>query len=208
MSNFNELLAGAASADAAARAEFVVESRRQIERLRWLTAHLLDLSRLDAGLVALDRAPVAVGELLDDVAAAFRPAATERNVTIDVERAAGDDLAVPADRERLTMALSNLVDNAVKYTRPAAASRSARTPWTTRPGRPSRCGSMTAASGSIRTTRRTSGTASSAADGAPPTSRARALDCRSSRAWPARTAAAAARPVDAGGTRFTITLPI
>ncbi|MEO8084378.1 MAG: HAMP domain-containing sensor histidine kinase [Ardenticatenales bacterium] len=116
LSNFNELLSGAASEDEIARAEFVAESRRQIERLRWLTTHLLDLSRLDAGLVALHLAPVAVRDLLADVAAAFRPAAAERRVTIHVALGEDDERTVSVDRERLTMALSNLVDNAVKYT--------------------------------------------------------------------------------------------
>lgn len=115
LSNFNELLAGAAVDDAAARAEFVAESRRQLDRLRRLTAQLLDLSRLDAGLVALDRAPVDVGALLAEVAAAHAPAAAARGLTLEVRPPAVAEPCLAADRERLTAALSNLVDNAVKY---------------------------------------------------------------------------------------------
>jgi signal transduction histidine kinase len=116
LSNFNELIAGAAADDTVARAEFVAESRRQIERLRWLTTHLLDLSRLDAGLVALERETVDVGELLDEVAEAHAVAAAERGVALTVQPPADGPLTLPADRARLSVALSNLVDNAVKYT--------------------------------------------------------------------------------------------
>jgi|GEM_PF-344510 len=116
LSNFNELIAGAAADDTVARAEFVAESRRQIERLRWLTTHLLDLSRLDAGLVALERETVDVGELLDEVAQAHATAAAERGVALAVQPPADGPLTLPADRARLSVALSNLVDNAVKYT--------------------------------------------------------------------------------------------
>ena len=52
--NFNDLLQGAAADDPVARAEFLAESQVQLDRLEWITRNLLDLSRLDAGLVALD----------------------------------------------------------------------------------------------------------------------------------------------------------
>ncbi len=119
LSNFNELLAGAAVDDAAARAEFVAESRRQLDRLRRLTAQLLDLSRLDAGLVELDRAPVDAGALLAEAAAAHAPAAAARGIRIDVAAPEGA-VALAADRERLAAAVSNLVDNAVKYAPPGS----------------------------------------------------------------------------------------
>ena len=40
--------------DPATRDEFLRQSRTQVERLDWLAANLLELSRLDSGLVALD----------------------------------------------------------------------------------------------------------------------------------------------------------
>ena len=54
---FNELLEGGAADDPEARAEFLESSGQQIERLDWLAQNLLELSKLDSGLVLLDLRP-------------------------------------------------------------------------------------------------------------------------------------------------------
>ena len=46
---FNELLTERAGDDPAARAEFLHNSRVQLERLDWLAQNLLELSKLDSG---------------------------------------------------------------------------------------------------------------------------------------------------------------
>ena len=115
LKNFNSLLAGAAAADPAAMREFVTESAAQIDRLEWITHHLLDLSRLEAGLVTLDLADCDLAGVLETVAATFRVTAEARGVALSVEPPA-QPLAVQVDRGRLVVALANLVDNAVKFT--------------------------------------------------------------------------------------------
>jgi signal transduction histidine kinase len=112
--NFNELLQRQAGDDPATRAEFLRESQAQIERLEWITGHLLDLSRLDAGLLALDRQPQDLGELLTAVSGAFRARAQERAVDL-VVTAPAPPYELICDRARMEMALSNLVDNALRY---------------------------------------------------------------------------------------------
>ena len=64
---FNELLMEQAGDDPAARAEFLESSAGQIERLDWLAQNLLELSKLDSGLVLLDLRP-------DDLRAAVESA--------------------------------------------------------------------------------------------------------------------------------------
>ena len=54
---FNELLKEGAADDPEARAEFLESSGQQIERLDWLAQNLLELSKLDSGLVLLDLRP-------------------------------------------------------------------------------------------------------------------------------------------------------
>ena len=54
---FNELLTEGAGDDPDARAEFLESSGQQIERLDWLAQNLLELSKLDSGLVLLDLRP-------------------------------------------------------------------------------------------------------------------------------------------------------
>ena len=112
---FNELLQGQASSDEQTRAEFLSESQRQLSRLEWITQNLLDLSRLDAGLSRLSLTQVDLGELAASVAAGFKPAAMEKPVTLLVRKPQQAVLA-QVDRTRLEMALSNLIENALKFT--------------------------------------------------------------------------------------------
>ena len=51
LKNFNDLLLGPAAGDLAVQTEFLTESQVQIDRLQWITQNLLNLSRIDAGLV-------------------------------------------------------------------------------------------------------------------------------------------------------------
>jgi signal transduction histidine kinase len=115
LKSFNELLQGAAARDPDARAEFLSESQAQIDRLNWITRNLLDLSRLDAGLVELDLAVHDVGALLQGAALAFQAAAREKRISLSL-RLPEPPVTLLCDQARLEMALSNLLDNALKYT--------------------------------------------------------------------------------------------
>jgi signal transduction histidine kinase len=117
LKSFNELLQGPAADDSEARAEFLAESQVQIDRLEWVTRHLLDLSRLDAGLVALDLAEHDAGEMVEAAASAFRPLAAERDIALSIQPSPSP-VAVYCDRARIELALSNLLDNALKFTPP------------------------------------------------------------------------------------------
>lgn len=115
LKNFNDLLQGAAADDLAARAEFLAESQVQLDRLEWITHNLLDLSRLDAGLVTLDLANHDVGELIESAASSFRPLAQEKGIAFSI-RPPMSSLELCCDRARIELALSNLLDNAIKFT--------------------------------------------------------------------------------------------
>jgi signal transduction histidine kinase len=112
---FNELLQGPATADPAAQAEFLAESQDQIERLEWITRNLLDLSRLEAGIAALELDTQAACELLETAAAPFFPTAHERGIRLALAPLLSS-LPIRCDRARIIMALTNLLDNALKFT--------------------------------------------------------------------------------------------
>jgi signal transduction histidine kinase len=75
----------------------------------------LDLARLDAGATTLDRAPVQVWAVVEEVAALHHPLAATRG--LELERTIPSDLpAVDADEKRLRQVLTTLVGNAVANT--------------------------------------------------------------------------------------------
>jgi len=114
LATFNELLQGHAADDPAARQEFLEESQGQIARLQWITSNLLDLSRLDAGIAGLALGRHSVADLVEVAAAGFREAARRKGVHLELKDT-DPALAVVCDGQRVQIALSNLVSNAVKF---------------------------------------------------------------------------------------------
>lgn len=112
---FNELLQGRAAHDPVAQVDFLAESGVQIQRLERITENLLNLSRLEGGLVELALETVGVADLVEGAVAALRPLAGERHVAVVIEPI-DPMLFLRCDPQQLDRALSNLVENALKFT--------------------------------------------------------------------------------------------
>jgi signal transduction histidine kinase len=88
----------------------------QTERLGRLVTELLDLSRIDAGVLALDVDEFAVTDLLADVVAEAEVAAVASDRKIVFQTGVTPpDATMHADRERLHQVVVNLLDNAVRH---------------------------------------------------------------------------------------------
>jgi two-component system sensor histidine kinase KdpD len=86
-----------------------------VKRLDRLVGELLDLSRIDAGHLVLQRQYHAIDALVDDVLGRLRHATSAHEIRVDVP----DDLPpVSVDYLRLDQVLSNLIENAVRYAPP------------------------------------------------------------------------------------------
>jgi signal transduction histidine kinase len=113
---FVELLQGPAGEDEDARTEFLDAAAVQLERLDWLSQNLLELSKLDSGLVLLDLRA-------DDVRGTIESAVEQSLATADrrgIELSASlpdRPVRIRHDPPRLGQVITNLVGNALKFTR-------------------------------------------------------------------------------------------
>ena len=95
--------------------EYVDMIEHDSGRLIRVVNELLDWGRSEAGQVRLQRAPVSLHPLVDEVFALLRPLAERKSVRLERE---GSEATVSADADKLKQVLINLVDNAIKFSRP------------------------------------------------------------------------------------------
>ena len=98
------------------RERAVGNAKRAVERLTRLLTDLRKLSDLEER--AIERFPVDVPELLDDVVTAVRilPAREKREIHVLIPKVPSPFPAVIGDRDLLLLAVYNLVENALKFT--------------------------------------------------------------------------------------------
>ena len=98
----------------AERSDFIRGIRTQTDKLDFLFQALVKTSRLETGVIQLDKKP---GHLFDTVAQAMSGivyAAEKKEITVSVD--CPEDLTLSHDSKWTSEALFNLLDNAVKYT--------------------------------------------------------------------------------------------
>lgn len=96
----------------------------EAEKLRFLVDALVKLSRLENGILMLDPKNDNVGRLIKEVDSAMRKKAESRGLEFFVTE---ENLAASFDYKWTLEALSNIVDNAIKYTEKGSISISAKT---------------------------------------------------------------------------------
>ncbi|MBP2679108.1 MAG: histidine kinase [Deltaproteobacteria bacterium] len=107
-----EAIQDAVREGAAPESSFVDVALGNALRMERLIDDLLELSRAESGAVPLEKEETFLPSFLARVADQHRPSAKQAGKTVEVE--AGDGV-FRADLRKLALALSNLVDNALKY---------------------------------------------------------------------------------------------
>lgn len=99
--------------EAAEYRETLLSVGHDVDRLRSITADLLVLARADAGRIPIERSPVRLDVLVDEIAETMGTASSAGSVHVSVE--ASSPVLVPGDERWLRQLVYNLVHNAVKF---------------------------------------------------------------------------------------------
>jgi two-component system phosphate regulon sensor histidine kinase PhoR len=110
-----ELLADGDAEDEQTREEFLGVINSQADRLQRLIDNLLNLARIEAGVVEVDKQLQSLNELLEEAAEVVRPAAEDKDIKL-VHELSSMYLGVLADRDMVLQSAINLLSNAIKYT--------------------------------------------------------------------------------------------
>jgi two-component system phosphate regulon sensor histidine kinase PhoR len=113
---FVETLRGPAREDAAARDRFLGIMEREAARMARLVEDLLSLSRVEENERLRPLDPVALSDLVLEVAEMVRPLALQAGLDLRITLPE-EPVEIPGDAEQLRQVISNLLENAIKYGR-------------------------------------------------------------------------------------------
>jgi signal transduction histidine kinase len=89
---------------------------RSSMRLKTIIEDLSTIAHKDEGQSRVRRAPFSISKLVVDMTERFRDTAKDKKIELGYDVPDGDPLMVQGDREKIDVALSNLVRNAVTFT--------------------------------------------------------------------------------------------
>ena len=92
--------------------EYAGDINKDAQRLARLIGDMLDLDRMESGLMTLVAKPVDLNDIVSDAAARFRRGPASHPIELDLDRSLP---MLTGDADRLTQVVTNLLSNAVKY---------------------------------------------------------------------------------------------
>jgi signal transduction histidine kinase len=95
--------------------EMLQRSADKITSLAQLASELLDLSKIESGLINQDRETLNLGQLITEQVQFFREKADAKSLNL-IRKPVSEDLKVIANRTNIEEVLSNLISNAIRYT--------------------------------------------------------------------------------------------
>ncbi len=110
-----EMLVDGEAEDEASRREFYKIIQNETDRLGRLIDNMLNISRIEAGIVQIEREHVDIKALITRAIGTLEPQAREKDISL-ITRVSEVDLSVEGDSDMLFQVVLNLVSNGVKYT--------------------------------------------------------------------------------------------
>lgn len=110
-----EMLLDSEATDEASRQEFYQIIKTEAERVSRMIDNMLNISRIEAGIVKVERSEVDFVKLVGEVVETMQPQAKNKEITL-AERSGPLMYTADADRDMMYQVIMNLVGNAIKYT--------------------------------------------------------------------------------------------
>lgn len=117
---YSEMLADGEAEDEKTRKEFYSIIQNQANRLNRLIEDILNISRIESGLIKINKEPISLTILIEEQLQMIKSYAEEKNIEVTGQKPIVFD-QVLADRDMISQAVINLLSNAVKYTRPGGS---------------------------------------------------------------------------------------
>jgi signal transduction histidine kinase len=108
------LLEGSLSAEE--QQEFLFRIKSGTDKLQWMMDSLIKMSRLEVGAIQLAPSSIRIRQTISDAISSVLAAASRKNINITVSDF--EDMPLYHDRKWTSEAIANVLENAVKYSRP------------------------------------------------------------------------------------------
>jgi signal transduction histidine kinase/CheY-like chemotaxis protein len=102
--------------------------RRNAQKILKLINELLELSKLEAGVVPINQTQLPLAVLIERICQDFESSAVQKQIALQLTQSFPDDLVVITDGRKLEKILINLIQNALKYT-PSGGSVHVKAQW-------------------------------------------------------------------------------
>jgi two-component system phosphate regulon sensor histidine kinase PhoR len=113
---YAEMLAdGDANGDPETQQKFLGIIETQTDRMTRLLEGMLDMARIESGVVRIEKKVVSLNELIEGGAKLMQPAAADKNITITTQLSPLY-VGVEVDADMMSRVVMNLISNAIKYT--------------------------------------------------------------------------------------------
>jgi len=119
---YSEMLVDGEADDEATRKEFYEIIQTQAQRLNRLIEDILNISRIESGLIKVTKEPISLAILIEQQMSMIQKYAEEKNITVSRQTPIIFD-QVYADKDMLSQVIVNLLSNAIKYTPPGGSVR-------------------------------------------------------------------------------------
>ncbi len=97
--------------------KFLGTARDNMDRLALIASDLLDMSRIEAGMMQLRQKSISIKSLMQRLIFSFEPKVKRKGLKLEVNLPKKEELHIYVDVDRITQVFTNLVDNAIKFTK-------------------------------------------------------------------------------------------